>query len=201
MDYNQGYLELFLGGVRSGKSSSGLRMYRHYNGLGRFKPVVAIPEEWIRPDDPVFNLSDNRNVNILKVKTDSTIEQLVEELTPYNVIVIDECQFYPHLKAVVLQLLDQKKRIYLCGLDGDINGKPMGETLLLIFYANKTHKMCGDCIRCEESNYPIIQPATMSMLRNSETVTETNDDGVVTKIGGLETFDPVCYYHYRLGNQ
>ena len=214
MDYNLGYLRLFLGGVRSGKSARGLSRFIHYDGLDQFNPIIAIPSWTIRPDDPVYTKYKIEESNIIKIERDQTVEESLELLEAYNVVIIDECQFYPHLKAVVLRLLVQKKRVYLCGLDGDIHGDPMGEVLLMIPHCNKVTKLTGRCVRCIRENRAIVNEAIMSMLRVQEIeVVEVKGESVVkiggldteiresvVKIGGLDTYDPVCRYHYLLGN-
>lgn len=191
MNYNQGYLHLFIGGVRSGKSSRGLSTYVHYQGLDKYHPVIVIPEWTIREDDPVYRRYNISMDNVIKVTRDQTVEQSLELLKDYNVIIIDECQFYPHLKEVVLELLDQKKKVYACGLDGNVKGQPMGEVHSLIFYSNKVTKCTGQCSVCIREDNPIINDSIMSSLRNKR------DGEYHDEIGGLDVYDPVCRDHYR----
>jgi len=65
-----------------------------------------------------------------------------------NVILINEGQFFEDLYPCVLEMLREKKQIYICGLDGDFQRQKFGAILDLIPMCDKVTKLnslCGIC--------------------------------------------------------
>lgn len=186
MNYNQGYLGIYIGSMRSGKSSMGIRQYIHYNGLGRFKCVVVIPDWTIRSDDPMYLAW---NIPYVTISQTSSADDQVELIKDYDVIVLDECQFNSELEEVVIRLLNMGKRVYLCGLDGDFKGNIMGDTLNLVPFCNEIIKLKGDCVECVATGRSIINPSI-------RTIRVDGDNSAPTiQIAGSEVFKPVCLEH------
>ena len=65
--------------------------------------------------------------------------------TDYDVLLINEAQFFKGLKDFVLQELTKKKTIYLFGLDGDFKQEKFGEILDLIPLADTYKKLYAKC--------------------------------------------------------
>lgn len=63
-------------------------------------------------------------------------------------IFINEAQFFPDLKAFVLEQLTKNKHIYIYGLDGDFQQNKMGQIMDLIPYCDDICKLKSKCSKC-----------------------------------------------------
>ena len=100
-------------------------------------------------------------------------------------IVIDEAHFYEDLFEVVVKLLSQGKNIIIAGLSGDYMLKPFTKSrfLELIPYCTEIIKLFARCEKCEKDAH----------YTKKVTNVELSDQ---IKVGGKETFIPVCTEHY-----
>ena len=100
-------------------------------------------------------------------------------------IIIDEAHFYEDLFDVVVKLLSQGKNIIVAGLSGDYMLKPFTKSrfLELIPYCTEIVKLSARCEICDKS-------AHYTKMITSNTPTDQ------IKVGGKETFIPVCPEHY-----
>ena len=74
------------------------------------------------------------------------------DLLNFEVIGIDEAQFFEHLKSSVLELVKQKKIVIIAGLD-NYNQNIFHEIMSLIPYATEVKKLTSLCDCCiDEKN-------------------------------------------------
>lgn len=116
----------------------------------------------------------------------------------YDVVGIDECQFFPDLRDTVVEWVDAKaKYIIAAGLDGDYRRQNFGQTHLLLPNADVFVKVNGVCMKCLEesrsrgilrSTHTLAAPFTFRTSSSSETIL----------IGGEEHYKAVCREHYSL---
>jgi thymidine kinase len=66
-----------------------------------------------------------------------------------DVILINEGQFFEDLYDVVLDMLNNNKKIYICGLDGDFQRNKFGQILDLIPLCDKVTKLTSLCSICK----------------------------------------------------
>lgn len=66
----------------------------------------------------------------------------------YNIIVIDEGQFFPNLVHNIKRMLEYNLEIYIAGLDADSNQEKFGEMIDLIPIADSIIKLTGYCDIC-----------------------------------------------------
>jgi thymidine kinase len=64
---------------------------------------------------------------------------------PYDIILINEAQFFKGLKKSVTEMLQYKKTIYLFGLDGDFKQEKFGELIELLPMADTYKKLYAIC--------------------------------------------------------
>jgi|LauGreDrversion4_2_1035121.scaffolds.fasta_scaffold02881_11 thymidine kinase len=64
---------------------------------------------------------------------------------PYDIILINEAQFFDGLKDFVVEALKQNKTIYLFGLDGDFKQEKFGELIDLLPMADTYKKLYATC--------------------------------------------------------
>jgi thymidine kinase len=100
-----------------------------------------------------------------------------------SVILINEGQFFPDLFEFVNSLLVERKKVYVCGLDGDFERKKFGSILELIPLCDKVTKLTSLCSLCRDGT-----PGIFSMRLTRET-----EQTVV----GSENYIPVCRKCYE----
>jgi thymidine kinase len=105
----------------------------------------------------------------------------------YNVIAIDEGQFFGDLFEYVSKWCDELPvHVVISGLDGDSDRKPFGDMLRLIPHAEEVERLSAFCSGCKDG--------TIANYSKYFGETEKDENGVA--IGGAESYRPVCRKHY-----
>jgi thymidine kinase len=74
-----------------------------------------------------------------------------------DVVLINEGQFFSDLNDAVLEMVDfYKKKVYICGLDGDFKREKFGSILDLIPYCDKIIKLQSLCSICKNGKPAIF---------------------------------------------
>jgi len=178
-----GYLEITVGPMWAGKTTSLLNLQNKFNLL----KYNILTINWVNSaqDEIVIN-HDNKTGTALRLKHLTTIYDL-EIYDKAEKILIDEAQFFDDLFDFVVRSVDQKKKeVYLFGLDGDFRRKPFGDIPKLYPFADKFTKLNAICMICAEKG------VEMPGLFTQRTV--TNDEQVL--IGGEDKYRCVCRYHF-----
>lgn len=172
---SKGYLKLYLGPMFAGKTSAIVQNYRRYT---RAKKRVIVINHSLDNRYSETHLSTHDGIQIPCCFT-GLLQNLNDEVQKFDVILINEGQFFPDLVTSVLKWTEQMfKIVYVCGLDGDSNRQPFGEILKLIPYADDYEKLKSICELCGK-NAPFT-------YRNPET-----SNGKTIQIGVSE-FKPLC---------
>ncbi len=143
---NQGWIEVIVGSMFSGKSEELIRRLRRAQ-IARQKVQVFKPGVDTRySNDHVVSHSEMR-LPSENVRTSAELLQRVREDT--EVVGVDEGQFFdPELPMVCNTLADMGKRVIVAGLDQDYLGKPfepMPQLLAIAEYITKTLAICMVC--------------------------------------------------------
>ena len=138
---------LYVGCMFSGKSSELLRQYGRYNAIGKRVLMVNHTID-TRTQDFVETHNHNRQVAI---KTNKLCKLIDEKIVyNYDVICIDEGQFFADLREFILKLEHTDKIIYIAGLDGDSERKPFGQILDCITLCDTVVKLRAlDMVDCD----------------------------------------------------
>jgi thymidine kinase len=203
-----GYLELILGPMFSGKTSRIVEIYKQCE-FCNISVVVINHTIDNRYDDELLSTHDKVKIPCIKTErlsyvwSDSIniepklhmderdlnsiphIQQKIKVATS-DVILINEGQFFEDLYEVVVEMLKQNKKIYICGLDGDFERKKFGQILDLIPLCDKVTKLTSLCSLCKNGT-----PGIFSMRLTHET-----DQTVV----GSDNYIPVCRKCYSNKN-
>ena len=152
---NAGYLELILGPMFSGKTSKLLELYKQFSYCNI--PVLVINHESDkRYHDTHLSTHDKQMIPCVAA---SSLDDIFtpEVLEKYNVVLINEGQFFPDIKQTVINLVDKyKKQVYICGLDGDFQRSKFGDLIDLIPYCNKITKLTSLCALCKNGTHGIF---------------------------------------------
>jgi len=180
-----GKLEMIIGPMFSGKSTELIREIRLAKVIEKkvlvIKPLLDDRYENTKIVSHSFESEECNTIDFLY--------KLDEQVLKYDLIVIDEGQFFPDLKETVLKWVEQyNKEILIGGLDGDFKRKPIGQILELIPYADKCKKISSMCKLCNDGTKAIF----------SHRITNNNEQ---VQIGGSESYSPLCRKHYILMNE
>jgi thymidine kinase len=143
---NQGWIEVIVGSMFSGKSEELIRRLRRAQ-IARQKVQIFKPALDTRYADDVIVSHSEMRISSRAVVNSRALLELVEDDT--EVVGIDEGQFFDQeLPAVVDEIANRGKRVIVAGLDQDYLGKPfepMPQLLAIAEYITKTLAICMVC--------------------------------------------------------
>ena len=153
---NQGYLKIIVGSMFSGKTTELIKEYNRYKSCG-FRCCFIN-----HSSDERYNSGTNKTSTHNKVMVNSASCNLLHELfheIPSRIIdsndifFINEGQFFKDLYEWVDWLVNKKKKkVYVCGLDGDFQRKKFGSILDIVPLCDdiiKLKAICKDCKNIE----------------------------------------------------
>jgi thymidine kinase len=190
-----GYLEIIIGPMFSGKTSKLLEVYKQCKFCNI--PVVVINyAEDTRYHDTMLSTHDKVMIPCIQTTFLNSIcfkpsednldyEKLFEQyqsIKEADVILINEAQFFQDLTQVVLIMLNNKKKVYVSGLDGDFKREKFGTILDLIPHCDKVTKLTSLCGLCKNGT-----PGVFSLRLTNE-----NEQ----KLIGSVNYIPVCRVCY-----
>ena len=153
MNKEQGYLELFIGPMFSGKTTRLVQIYKSTNHIE--KKIVAINYYADRRyHETMLSTHDNQTIpcfftkSLVEIWTNPKCNGW-KELQDADVILINEGQFFEDIFDIVLDMVEIKhKNVFICGLDGDYKRQKFGRLLDLIPYCDKIEKLVAMCSIC-----------------------------------------------------
>lgn len=146
---NNGYLEVILGPMFSGKTTELMRIYNRYKICEI--PCVVInhnndQERW--NDVKEMATHNGEKCPCIYVNNLKEILQIVDK---YDIFLINEGQFFEDLYDIVNILVNMhKKRLYVCGLDGDFKRRKFGKILDIIPLSDNVRKLKAICKKCKK---------------------------------------------------
>lgn len=182
---SEGYLELILGPMFSGKTSTLKKLYDQciYCNI----PVMVINYEADnRYCDSSF-MSTHDKIMIPCIKGTSILEIMtknIEKVDESEVILINEGQFFGDIAHVISLVENLHKRVYICGLDGDFKKNKIGSLLDLIPYCDNVSKLKSLCSVCRNGKAGLF----------SYRITNETDQVVI----GVENYKPVCRTCFKI---
>lgn len=177
-------LELIIGPMFSGKSTELIRKIRLAKIIDKkvivIKPIIDIRYKNNKIVSHSFESEECESIQLLA--------EMDQKINNYDLIVVDEGQFFPDLKEYVLKWVDvNKKDVIVGGLDGGHKRNKIGDILELIPYSDSCVKIKSLCKKCNDGTQAIF---THRMNDNQDQV----------QIGGAETYIPLCRKHYLILN-
>lgn len=187
-----GYLEVVLGPMFSGKSSRLEQLYNKYTRCN--VPTVVINHScdacrYTVLDDSDDDVSQKKETYMITHEqhripctyVSSLFSVKKEVIETCTVFLINEGQFFAELATFVQELLEKKKTVIVCGLDGDFKRAKFGQMLDIIPLCDKVTKLSATCEMCKRPNHPAIF-----------TVRLNSDARDQVLVGGAEIYKPVC---------
>lgn len=141
----KGKLEIICGSMFSGKTEELIRRVKRARFAKQeviiFKPIV----------DTRYNkdkIVSHDSTTIESVAINKPIE-MIKLAQDYDVIAIDEIQFFDHsIVDCCMALIEKGKRIIGAGLDMDYQGNPFGAIPKLLAIADEISKLRAVCTQC-----------------------------------------------------
>lgn len=163
-------LELIIGPMFSGKSTELVRRLTIFSEVG-FKVLYINNSLDVRANSGVFsthnpnsNVKETPNFKMISVASLSSVFSFSDaklkketlkcslKIEEYDVIGIDEAQFFSDLYNKVLELVEiKKKHVIVSGLDGTFERKKFGEILELVPICDTITKLSSCCDICAKN--------------------------------------------------
>ena len=179
-----GYLEIILGPMFSGKTTRLIDIQKKYAVCDISCCVINhILDK--RYDEHLLCTHDNKTTDCFNINYLKDIETM-GVLSKYDVFLINEGQFFEDVYDIVAELVDiHKKKVYICGLDGDFKRDKFGSLLDLIPLADKVIKKTALCKLCKTPE--IVKKGIFTMRISGE------EEQIVV---GTNNYIPVCRQCY-----
>jgi thymidine kinase len=175
-----GVLNIVFGPMYSGKSTELIRIYNKYKLKNKILVINHISDN--RYSGNSVNTHNNNNLNcvLFKKLTDYYTLFTNESKDNYDILLIDESQFFNDLYSFCKNLVDStNKIIYIFGLSGDSNREKFGQINDLIPIADSITQLKAICNNCTETK---DAPFTMRKTSNKEQIS----------VGGTDEYMAVC---------
>lgn len=160
----RGWIEVICGSMFSGKTEELIRRLKRARIAGQ-KVEIFKPDIDKRYDEMSVVSHDERFVESTPLQT---AEQMLFYATEYDVVGIDEAQFFDkELPEVCNKLADYGIRIIVAGLDMDFKGKPFGpmpELIATAEYVTKVHAICVNCGNLAHYSYRKVKTDELVFL-------------------------------------
>lgn len=190
---NTNSIDIIIGPMFSGKTTELIRRLTICGQAG-FKVLVLNSSLDTRSTE-VLSCHSNEKVSFsssqITSKKVANLFDVINEVKYYDVIGIDEAQFFSDLIPFTLFFTEQEmhRKVIICGLNGDFERKPFGDILQLIPLCDTITKLSSFCQTCSDAK-KIIVPALFSKrldVDKKETII----------IGNEQHYIPVCRKCYR----
>lgn len=190
MTKNEGYIEIILGCMFSGKTTALMNRAKSYNSIGANVMNINYFMDTRYGDNHIIS-HDKEKLESINIKNLSEIKNTPKYNDIYNnstIICVNEAQFFSDLKSCILDFCyEDKKKIFICGLDGDYKQEPFGQILELIPHANKVSKLSAFCGVCKDGT---LACCTKRIVDDKEQIL----------IGSNGEYIPVCRSHINNDN-
>ena len=170
-----------LSAMYSGKTKECINRAKRYLAIDK-KVCVINHSSDINRNNTDTELVSHDNLRIKAYYTEKIID-IYNTLISYDIIIINEGQFFVDLYQTTINLVDNKKKtVIVSGLDGDY--KKFGSILDLIPHAEEVFRLHAYCAICKDGTPGIFSARIIN-----------NESQIL--VGGKESYIPVCRKHYN----
>ncbi|KAJ3449675.1 thymidine kinase cytosolic [Anaeramoeba flamelloides] len=173
----EGHLELILGPVFSGKTSELIRRINRFSYASKKCMIIKFSEE---SENEKKSFKTHSGYDYEAYATD-TLNRVAEQVQKYQVVGIDDGQFFPQIADFAEKLANEGKVVIIAALGGTFERKPFECITKLIPRCENVVMMGSVCMVCyEEGSF-------------SKRIT---NDKQVKLLGGTEKYISVCRKGY-----
>ena len=134
----KGSIRIFFGPMYSGKSSRLITELQGHSRRDKPRRCILITNKKVKDDaDGIVSVPKERFSRLECF----TLKEALEGLENYDVIAIDEAQFFPDIVEICEYLANQGKEVLVAALDGTFQREPFGEVLKLLPKAENVEKL------------------------------------------------------------
>jgi thymidine kinase len=171
----KGEIQVIYGPMFSGKSTELLRRIRRFRVRDDTCLLLKTKDtRYLEDNDKVVT---HDNFNFLEALSCDLLFEKHEQASNYDVIGIDEGQFFPDIINFCETMANSGKIVIVACLDSDFRREPFGSICHLIAKSEKVTKLNSICYYCKED-------AAFSARLTHETA--------IKVIGGHDKYRPVC---------
>ena len=169
----------------SGKTSYLLDVYKKCVFCNIPVAVINYAADNRYTNEAMLSTHDKQMIPCILASTISdAIANNTATITQAETILINEGQFFPDIEEQIKRLVElENKRVYICGLDGDFERKPIGNLLQLIPFSDNIIKLKSLCSLCRDGT-----PGVFSFR-----ITNEKDQVVI----GSSNYIPLCRECYQ----
>jgi thymidine kinase len=179
---DSGYLDLILGPMFSGKTSYLINIY-YINRMSSKLLVINHASDTRYTYESEMVSHDKQHIPCVLV---DKLNDIDIDMNTVDRILINEGQLFPDLYEFVMkQVYENKKYVYIAGLDGDYKRNPIGQMHQLISHADTIVKLQGKCSMCK------VKPSIFTL--------RISDDKQQILIGN-DQYKPVCRMCFEIHN-
>ncbi|MCD4666926.1 thymidine kinase [archaeon] len=193
--YRSGFLEVYCGPMKSGKSAALISRVEKLNyakdiNFQLFKPKL---DNRFSELQIVSRKGDSINATIINEKDPKEILDKINENV--DVVAIDEVHFFDkELVNVVKELVSKGKNVIISGLDLDFRGEPFGCMPELLALADRVIKLEGICDFSECNNRGVRS----QRIINGKPAHYTSP---LIQVGDDELYEVRCLKHHEVPNE
>jgi len=170
---SHGQIQVIFGPMFSGKTTELIRRIKRY-GFAKYNCLLVKYANDVRYDDICVATHDRQ---VAKAVSCTLLEKIENLTADYDVIGIDEGQFFPDVVTFSENMANKGKTVVVAALDGTFQRKGFGSILDLVPLAESVIKLSAVCMNC-------FGEGSFTKRFGSETEIEV--------IGGAETYMAAC---------
>ena len=178
------HIELFVGPMFSGKTTELIRRITTHVFAGKKCLVIKFAQDTRYSKTKI--VSHNKQSEYEAFNCSSKIIDSLNELKldSFDVIGIDEAQFFEDVAEIFVPLSDSGKTIIVSGLDADKYRKPFGKILDIAPFSDQIIKLNAVCGICKKAR------AAHSLMKG-QTIDDPKHETEIS-IGGNESYFAIC---------
>ena len=175
---NSATLNLIIGPMFSGKTTELLRIAKRLQSIN-LKVLLLNYYEDTRYSNSEMSTHDKDGLPCTFIKHFDNLEY-----DSYDIICINEAQFFNKLIPFCKKVLSKNKTLYVSGLDGDYKQERFGEILDLVPLCDTITKLHAFCKLCKDGTHAHF---TKRLVTNKS-----------QKLIGTDEYIPVCRKHLNI---
>lgn len=181
---SRGYLTLYMGPMGASKTTKAVEECVRVSVLGKTVLYVnnSIDKRVLEGGVEGVFTSHNSSLRYLSDKVDTVSCSALGDIdfSKYDVVVIDEGQFFRDLVQTVSKLIQQRKTVSIYALSATSEMEKFGSVCDLIPMADRFKQLRAKCVTCSKSGCMVPAPFT-----------HCKKDTVV-QVGGMNMYTPMC---------
>jgi thymidine kinase len=169
----------------AGKSAYIIREYKKWKSIGKHVLTLNYAGDIRYTTEHKIVSHDQESVDCVMIEY--LTDELTETVKAYDVILINEAQFFTNLKKYVRYWTDDLKKIVIVsGLDGDYMREKFGEILDLVPCADQYIKLKAYCTLCADGTDALFS------WKKTDRINSNNIIDI-----GVDKYEPLCRKHYN----